>query len=341
MNSSSPVAASDIVRRFAIENRLDPAAVTVGDAPPAHRDGYRLLAGRTADSRQPLLRQLAGLQIDAVMRWGNSLVQLSNAIEIAARHGIARVYAPDFWWVSPHAGTDGTGITVEPGPAPAGAAVLAGRFYYRDSLAPLYATKGKSIEAIRENLLRVRGQIPLLAPRPAWPEDHLVIHIRAGDVFEGAGHPLYGQPPLAFYTLVLKALPWRRVTLVCEDRANPVVDALLAWRQPGVPPVEYRAGSLAEDLEILLSATSLVASLGTFMPAVLALSANARRVACFENIWYGQNLHQHAELLVVRDVAGGYSPQVLVRNWRNTANQRALMLEYPQRNLRLVRSPRP
>ena len=56
MNSSSPVAASDIVRRFAIENRLDPAAVTVGDAPPAHRDGYRLLAGRTAGAAGALLR---------------------------------------------------------------------------------------------------------------------------------------------------------------------------------------------------------------------------------------------------------------------------------------------
>ena len=77
------------------------------------------------------------------------------------------------------------------------------------------------------------------------------------------------------------------------------------------------------------------------MPAVLALSANARRVVCFENLWYGQNLHQRAELLVVRDVAGGYSREVLLRNWRNTPKQRALMLEYPQRNLQLVRPLRP
>ena len=153
MSASTTVTASDIVRRFALENRLDPATVTAGDAPPAHRDGYRLLAVPTADSEEPLLRQLDGLQIDAVMRWGNSLVQLSNAIELAARHGIARVHAPDFWWVSPPAGTGGTGITVDLGRAPPGAVVLAGRYYYRDSLAPLYATKGKSIDAIRENLL--------------------------------------------------------------------------------------------------------------------------------------------------------------------------------------------
>lgn len=337
MDGSPPEA---LIQRLAHENGLDPAALLGRPLPSGFTDGYRIVADHPPRESQPLLGQVTALQINAPMRWGNSLVQLSNAIELAATHGIARIFAPDFWWVAPLREKPPGPVTVHPAPAPPDELLLEGRFYYRHSLLGLYRGKGKYIDDFRRNLLQVREQIPLLQPRDPLADDHLVIHIRSGDIFQGQGHPLYGQPPLAFYTLVMRSMPWKRATLVCEDRLNPVVDALLALGGKQLPPIEYRAAGLEEDLDVLLRARTLVSSMGTFVPAVLALSGNVRRLFCFERLWYGDTLPQRLDVRVVRDAGGTYSRSVMARNWRNSAAQRAMMLDYPERNLRLFQTGR-
>jgi hypothetical protein len=288
----------------------------------------------------PVLRQITALRIDEPMRFGNSLIQLSNAIELAAIHGIPRIYAPGFWWIASNLAHDSSSIRLLTTEAPPEETILAGQFYYKESLQPLYLRREKSIDDFRHNLIRVRHQIPLLQARTPLPDEHLVIHIRSGDVFQGEGHPLYGQPPLAFYTLILRRWPWRKVTLVCEDRLNPVIDCLLAGPCPDLPVMEHRTGSLEEDLDFLLRARSLVGSIGTFMPAVLTLSSNIRRVTCFETLWYGRNLQRHADVVIVKDAVGDYSRSVLARNWQNSRQQRELMLHYPEHQLRVFRLPR-
>jgi hypothetical protein len=124
-----------------------------------------------------------------------------------------------------------------------------------------------------------------MRPLPPLAHDHWVIHLRSGDVFCGVGHRLYGQPLLAFYCVVLRLAPWRRVIVVCADNANPVIDSLLAEAAHAVPSVVWELATLEQDLDRLLRARSLVCSRGTFLPAVLALSANVKRIFCFEGLW--------------------------------------------------------
>lgn len=323
-----------LTARFARENGLDVKALRGDDDVARKKDPYRLEAGSALNSSEPLLRQISALRIDAPKRFGNSVIQLSNAIDLASDHSIGRIYAPGFWWINPPSAPQSGGITVLGNEAPDDETILSGRFYHRKSLQPLYPTRQKTIEEFRSSLMRVRSQIPLLDPCPPLPDDHLVVHIRSGDVFRNQGHPLYGQPPLAFYTLVLRKGAWRRVTLVSEDRQNPIIDRLLEASGTTLPPLEYRQASLEEDLKLLLRARSLVGSLGTFMPAVLALSSNVRRVICFGGIWYAATLRQRADVVVVKDVAGHYSRTVLASNWRNDPSQRALMIDYPESALR-------
>lgn len=335
--------------RFARENGLDVSAVLGGGNPSGKSDPYRLRAGAAVSDTQPVLRQITALCIDRPLRFGNSVVQLSNAIELALSHAISKIYVPGFWWITPLIAAHQVEIELRCEEAAEDEILLSGCFYYKKSLRPLYSDHLKTIEEFRRNMLKVRSQIPLLEPPPPLPDDHLVIHIRSGDVFEGRGHPLYGQPPLAFYSLMLRKAPWRQVTLVSEDRRNPVIDRLLQSSGAGLPPVVHRQASLEEDLHLLLRARSLVASLGTFIPAVLALSGNVRRVLCFGGLWHAESLRQQADVFLVRDRDGHYSRSVLAANWRNDESQRALMLDYPEAALGLVQltrqhpapSPRP
>ncbi len=332
--------ASALLARFAFENGLDLRALEGEDVRSLRLDAYRILSGSEPRTSEPLLSQISALRIERPMRFGNSVVQLSNAIELASRHGIRRIDAPGFWWITTAPEVDRGEITVSTLAAPAEEIILSGHYYYREFLGSLYLSEGKSIEGFRRNLLRVRSQISLLEACPPLPDDHLVIHIRSGDIFEGRGHPLYGQPPLAFYTLVLRKGPWRRVTLVSEDRSNPVVDRLLEFSGSGLPPVDYRQASLEEDLRFLLRARSLVSSLGTFIPAVLALSGHVRRVICFGGLWYANTLLDRLDVVVVQDRSGHYRRSVLSANWCNDESQLALMLDYPESALRLVQLPR-
>lgn len=326
--------------RFALENGLDVSAVLAEGGSSGKRDPYRLMAGAAISDTQPVLRQITALCIDRPLRFGNSVIQLSNAIDLALSHGISRIYVPGFWWITPRIAEHQGEIELLCEEAAAEEVLLSGCFYYKQSLRPLYPERPKTIEEFRRNLLKVRSQIPLLKPPPPLPDDHLVIHIRSGDVFEEQGHPLYGQPPLAFYSLILRSAPWRQVILVSEDRQNPVIDRLLQASGPGLPPVVHRQASLEEDLHLLLRARSLASSLGTFMPAVLALSENVRRVLCFRGLWYSASLRRQADVFVVNDRDGHYSRSVLASNWRNDPSQRALMLDYPEAALALVRLPR-
>ncbi|WP_143593710.1 hypothetical protein [Synechococcus sp. 1G10] len=326
---------SALLSRFAHEYGLDLSALTDEPIAAGPSDSYRILPGAEPCGHEPLLRQITALQIRSPMRFGNSLIQLSNAIELAGLHGISRIYAPGFWWVVSSPAPVIPAIQVITNLAGPQERILEGMFYYKRTLRTLYQQPEKCIDAIRNNLFHVRQQIPLLKAREPLRDDHLVLHIRSGDVFHGKGHPLYGQPPLSFYTLILRRWPWRKATIVSEDRLNPVIDRLLGGTIPNLPPMEHRTASLQEDLELLLRARSLVCSLGTFMPAVLSLSANVRRVILFERLWYARTLQQRADLLVVKDSVGDYCRGVLDKNWQNSKQQRELMLGYPEGRLQL------
>lgn len=176
----------------------------------------------------------------------------------------------------------------------------------------------------------------LLLKKPAlgtMPQNHLVIHLRGGDVFGPRQPRSYGQPPLSFYEKILDREPWAAVTVIHQDGANPVLAALLdscAKRKIGCAT---HSGAVQDDVAVLLRASTLVAGRGTFMPAVVGLSRNVRRVFYFHDKFSLHPPVAGVEIVRIIDKEGTYVRDVLSNNWENSEYQRSLMLSYPQSNL--------
>ena len=152
----------------------------------------------------------------------------------------------------------------------------------------------------------------------------LVVHIRSGDVMRGnGGHSGYVQPPLAFYQSIILDNNFTSVVVVCEDHNNPTVDALAKWSDL----VTFSTGQLDEDVAIILGASHLALSYGTFAWTIglMADSLQQLYVPCMP----------HCSLTDVCDeipiAAACYTFPNFTQNgeWHNTAAQRELMLSYP------------
>lgn len=170
------------------------------------------------------------------------------------------------------------------------------------------------------------------------PSDHLVIHLRGGDVFGPRKPRAYGQPPLAFYELILKRYPWSAVTIVHEDFANPVLDGIVAASTALNIPITHQSGSVPEDIAVLMTARSLAAGRGTFVPAIVGLSRCVERVFFFEDKFSLFPDRETLDIQRIFDSGGDYVAAVLSHNWENSDEQRDLMLSYPVQNLTVENS---
>lgn len=133
----------------------------------------------------------------------------------------------------------------------------------------------------------------------------LVIHIRSGDIFTSRPHPGYIPPPLSFYTTQIKKYKYRQIIIVCEDKVNPVVNKLLELYENSV----YNKNTLEEDIRLVLGATNIISSVGTFVPSLLLISNNIKHyIVCNHN-----KLQDYYKIM---------SP------WKNTKQQRDYILTY-------------
>lgn len=334
--------------RFCTECQLDPTQVGGGllsDDPVIERRSPVRIAGAGFDDRRPVLAQLEALEITEPARFANAVIKLANAYALAKSAGIAQVVHPGFEFLPDDCQVGPVRFVTRCG---AGARVLQNNFYYTPPLAPLYARcmpLRRAVDALGACMTLPCGD---RAPPPA-DDAHLFIHLRAGDVFgEGVVHPLYAQPPLAFYQRVLAARPWSRVTLVREDDRNPITAPLIGTLQAMGIPLHQQRGTLREDLETLLTARHLVIARGTFIYPLLIWSRALQQVYAFDSFsaseWCffpaeqyialrerdGDGLPADAafQVRVLRDRTGRYREQVL-RRWQNSPAQRQMMLDYP------------
>lgn len=206
-------------------------------------------------------------------------------------------------------------------------AFVAGRLFYTSAFQAL-GERMPYEEAF--SMLRESG--PLDSDLTPLDLSHLVIHIRGGDAFTANPNSRYGQPPLAYYVLIVDSQTWSEVTVVSEDRSNPVIVPLLHYLAEKEILHTFQSSSLAEDLYLLLRAQSLVAGRGSFIPAIVGLSRNVQTVYHF-----GEEpmLRRDLSLWHVIDVTGDYMRALCSSNWRADASQINMMLSYPIEHLRL------
>ena len=276
-------------------------------------------------------------------RFGNRIKSVGTAICLARHLGLARVYVKKMPMLAIDRPIEFGGVTILPESAlqhdkPQG--VLSGSFYFSEPFGsafdgPRDRDIAQAARAVGQQMFRRLPPPPDVTPG----ETDLVIHLRAGDIFSmrrpSGG---YTQPPLAFYRLCVDfarvRLGARRVILVYEDDGNPCIGALKDWLGEIACPCVSQSRTLEEDLAVLLAARHCVFSRGTFGPAVAILSENLRTVFHY---WTETSFTVMPDIsgvrnVVVDDVANAYIP---ADGWRNTAEQRQMMLDYPVENLRL------
>lgn len=123
-----------------------------------------------------------------------------------------------------------------------------------------------------------------------FSQESLIIHIRSGDIFDRTrpAEFRYSPPPLAYYTGVIEEHQSRhsrdaKVVIVTEtNNMSPLVEALLKLYPEGM--ITLQAGTLEEDVAVVLAARHLVASQGTFAYALALASHNLDTLYLFNNI---------------------------------------------------------
>jgi len=277
---------------------------------------------------------LDGIVLTKESRFGNSIRQIANSIRLCKANNIGKIYLPYFWWIKDGVLPLNRAITIYNKKLlrlDNDEKLLVGRFFELKKIDSLALQEINNYEVLRgiENLINIDFNYPPLSA------DHLVIHIRSGDIFNKIVHPNYGQPPLSFYQKVMKYRKWDRVTIVSENAANPVIEYLLRYSVQHFETEIRIFRDLKSDIEYLLRAKNLVASCGTFCRGIAALSYNLREVHSFENgfeSWGNSKINQCRWI----DSLGEYKKSILSSNWSNSKSQRTMMINYPVENLCLM-----
>ena len=164
----------------------------------------------------------------------------------------------------------------------------------------------------------------------ATAEDSLVIHLRGGDVYGTRLLPNHGQPPLSYYTKILKSAQWSSVHVVFQAPYVPVLDGIRQHCADHRLPYSQQCASIREDMAALLRATNLVVGRSTFAPAIVGLSPAVKRVFCFESGFRVFPPKSNLTLVTTTDRLGVYREKIMSNNWRNTKEQVQMMLDYPE-----------
>lgn len=169
--------------------------------------------------------------------------------------------------------------------------------------------------------------------------DILSIHIRSGDIFSTWVDPNYVQPPLSFYTKIIKRLrderKIRSVMLVYENRMNPVIEILEQYLLKNLIPYTVQSGKLNEDINALISQKYLAFGFGTFGLGICMLSEKIDTVFCFSSGFsqgyeFLETVDKYVETI---DKDGRY---IRPGEWDNSETQRFAMINYPEKSLSFV-----
>ena len=139
------------------------------------------------------------------------------------------------------------------------------------------------------------------------PENDLVIHIRSADIFISNPHPNYVPPPLSYYTKEIDKYKYEKIHIICEDTINPVTNELLKLYKNAV----YEKNTLEKDIRIILGATNIIYSVGTFIPSLLLLSNNNKYI--YGKACNNEELKEYYKIM---------------KPWKNTIEQRNYILTY-------------
>ena len=199
-------------------------------------------------------------------RFGNFIIQIQNAIQIALFYNynvilpIHKYINTTYIVINNNINLNNERITDK------------SNFYYYNEIENidlnLFKLNIEKANQILKNCLTLKNESPLGV-------NDLLIHIRSGDIFEPIPpHGGYIMPPLSYYVNIINNNKFDEIYLVAEDRLNPCINSLLEL----YPKIKFNLQSLDKDIELILGATNVVMSYGTFIPSLLIFSKNIKNL---------------------------------------------------------------
>jgi len=148
----------------------------------------------------------------------------------------------------------------------------------------------------------------------------VVIHIRSGDIFYLSNHD-YITPPLSYYINILNSNNFDNITIIAENHNNPCIQKLLDLYKN----IIFKIQSLYQDINLLLSATNVIESFGTFSASLIILSDNIKNIyrPSYQCKLFDYNV---LKINVYETELSNYHK--LVIPWINSEEQHNIMLTY-------------
>ncbi len=287
-----------------------------------------------AEDDMPRTR-VSGLRVVRSGRFANNVIQMARALQVATKYELDFVQMIDsdhFDFARPLQDQRPRVVDSEAVLDP-GSTIIEGDFFYADRLKVALDGTPSIASVVRERLVPYLN-IPVLSAAP--PADELVVHVRSGDLFGDRPHPMYGQPPFAFFASAInhaKSAGFNRVRVVAEDRLNPVVNALERHLNSTGVPVKMQIGEdLGTDLATLIAARGLVFGVGTFGLAICMLSSQVEVVIEASGGAAYRSTFPDLDVVSAR-LTASYGP---FQRWDNSVAQASEMLSYPLGGIEIV-----
>lgn len=309
------------------------------------RDPYSLVASRPLSLGKPVAGQLEALELRRNLRFGNHIYALANAYLVAEALEVGEIIIPSHPLLRDEFTIQGVRFSQRDGDSDDKKSLvkLSGNYFFRYTLGhlldekvptsvafPLFADALRGFPRFcRDELFEwfMKG----FAEKAKRFRRDLTIHIRSGDIFSGDGaHPSYWQPPLSFYLSVISRVEPRQVTLVFEDRGNPVIDRIEQYLIKSGIRYRVKDGPIEEAIREILTARNLVVARGTFSRPMVAMGRNLRNLYCYaDDQGYGVLSRLDTAkftLHVIDDPERAYEARV--SPWQNSEEQRETMLTW-------------
>lgn len=302
---------------------------TDANAAQAASDDFPVLA-----VGNPTSQDIIGLKVIKYGRMGNNFMQIVNAVHLAKLLKLEYVWAPQLQLSNGVTSVKSGAVEIfSQEMTPPDGLFVTGTFFKL----PI-PSEMRPNNALRRDLA-LECILPFLdidETEGEGRDTEIVVHFRSGDIFSPNPHPNYVQPPLAYYTKIISAGVEENyidhVHVVAEDDANPCVGALRNWlTQKGIAS-SYQSSTLKADVSRLRMAKNVVYGTGTFGFGISLISLPIHRIFLFGHTgWYG-NL-PHVGKAKIYSAGDDY---IQPGSWRNTAEQRRLMIDYPPEGIREV-----
>lgn len=253
-------------------------------------------------------------------RWGNNILQVARAAQVAQHMGYDTIYIPKglafidkpLMWKNVNV------IPVAKSWNWLGWRCHSGRFFDSHRWPVSVGHELPWPESFRNEYVKFVG-----ANRAV--HGMLSIHVRGGDVFEGlrasrCRKKEYGQPPCSFYFQAMKKANWSAAVAFSTDYNNPCLSILAEH-------VSARVGfGLRDDLKIMLESESFVCARGTFGYAFVRSSTAVKQIFTFGERF--PSLPTNVNQCLICMPTTHYERNVL-KKWYPTVNQLALMVKSP------------